>query len=373
MPVPFLAAALLVCGEALRAAVVPAGPQARPTAPAARVYPGVSWSTRSPAEAGLDPERLEAMTRFAGGRGCVVRGGYLVHTWGDAAARGDVASAAKPWYAHFLFKAVEEGLLSGLDARAVEVEPGLAALNPDRGYKDRGITFRHLATQTSGYGVGEAPGAAYDYNDYQMALFWDLLFLKVYGATYETVDETVLRERLTGPLQCEDRPTLMAFGPGDRAGRLAVSPRDFARFGLLYLREGRWNGRQLLSRAHARRAVTEPLPLALPRTQAQPAAMLPGQRTIGSKTIPDDQTDHEGSYSWLWWVNGITREGTRRWPGVPAGAFACLGHRNGKRGMAVIPELDLVVSWNDSRLDTMPERPHPVGELLRLLIAAAHQ
>jgi hypothetical protein len=349
----------------------------RPSAAAAstwvkqkRVFPGATWETGTPEQAGLVTAQLDEVKNFVGGRGCVVRGGYLVYTWGDVTKRGDVASAAKPWYAHFLFEAVEQKLLPGVDARAVEFEPRLSSLNPELNFKDRLITFRHFATQTSCYGVSETPGTAYNYNDYQMALFWDLLFLKIYGATYETVDEKVLHPRLTDLMQCEDTPTLLAFGVNDRAGRLAVSPRDFARFGLLYLREGNWNGKQLISRKHARMAVSEPLPLRLPRTKAKEAAMITGQRSIGSKNIPDNQNDHNGSYSWLWWVNGIKGDGTRLWPGAPERVFACLGHKNGKRGIAVLPEFELIISWNDSRLDSMPEEPHPVGEMLRRLTSA---
>ena len=130
---------------------------------------------------------------------------------------------------------------------AVGYEPGLSTLNASLGYKDTNITFRHFANQTSCYGVQEGPGTAYDYNDWQMALFWDTLFLKVYGATYANVDATVLQPKLTSILQCQDNPTFMAFGTGDRPGRLAVSPRDFARFGLLYLNRGNWNGTQVIS------------------------------------------------------------------------------------------------------------------------------
>jgi hypothetical protein len=366
---PLAALTLLACGMAFSLPGAPSA-AANATAKPQSVFPGATWETRTPEQAGLVAAQLDEVKNFVGGRGCVVRGGYLVYTWGDTTKRGDVASAAKPWYAHFLIKAVEEKLLPGVDARAVEFEPRLASLNPELDFKDRRITFRHFATQTSCYGVSETPGAAYNYNDYQMALFWDLLFLKVYGATYETVDEKVLRPRLTDSLQCEDTPTFLAFGVKDRAGRLAVSPRDFARFGLLYLREGNWNGKQLISRKHARMAVSEPLPLSLPRTKAKEAVMIAGQRSIGSKIIPDDQNDHNGSYSWLWWVNGVKLDGTRRWPGAPERAFACLGHKNGKRGMAVLPELDLIISWNDSRLDAMPEEPHPVGEMLRRLTSA---
>ena len=43
------------------------------------------------------------------------------------------------------------------------------------GGKDASITWRHLASQTSGYGLGEAPGKAYAYNDSALALYYDTL------------------------------------------------------------------------------------------------------------------------------------------------------------------------------------------------------
>ena len=83
--------------------------------------------------------------------------------------------------------------------------------------------------------------------------------------------------------------------------------------------------------------------------------MIPGQRSIGSNVVPDNQTDHDGCYSWLWWLNGVRRNGQRRWPDAPPDVYACLGHANGKRGMAVMPSQDIVLSWND----TTPRTPTP--------------
>lgn len=356
------ATTLLIAGALALAAAAPGSP-ARSPMEAAR-YPGREWAVCTPAEAGLDAGRLAGVRDALDGRGCVVRHGYLAFQWGDIAARGDVASAAKPVYTHFLLKAWEDGRIPSLDERVVRYEPRLATLNPDG--KDGRITWRHLATQTACYGVAEPPGAAFCYNDWQMALFWDLLFQKVYGAGYENVDARVLRPMLADPLGCQDQPTLTAFGPQDRPGRLAISPRDFARFGLLYLRGGRWRGRQLIRREHAAMVVRSPLPASLPRTTGRPAQMLPGQRSIGSRNIPDDQCDHLGSYSWLWWVNGVDRDGRRHWPGVPADAYGAFGH-GGMRALVVIPSLDLVASWNDAQI----ERPDQEQAVLRLLVESA--
>jgi len=336
-------------------------------APAEGVYPDKEWASRSPSDVGLDRAQLDAIADYLQGRGCIVRHGYLVYSWGDMTERGDVASALKPWISHFVFKAVEEGRLGGLDAKVGDFQPWLNDLNAALGYKDRQITFRHMANQISCYGVSELPGAAFDYNDWQTALLFDTLFCRVYGSTLESVDTKVLHPLLTDLLGCQDDPTFLAFGVDDRPGRLGVSPRDFARFGLLYLHGGNWRGQQILREDLVRLAVSSPLPNSIPRTSAQQAEMCPGQRTIGSQRIPDNQTDHQGSYSWFWWLNGIDREGRRHWPDAPAETFAALGHANGMRGMAVVPSLDAVLSWNETRLGDLPEEPDPLNEVFRLL------
>ncbi len=324
------------------------------------------WPTSAPSDVGLRPDRLEEYARFVGGRGCVVRHGRLVFSWGDAAKRADVASACKPWFTHFLLLAVAEGRIPSLDEPAHRHEPRLYDWNPELGFKERSITFRHLATQTSCYGLAERPGTAFAYNDWQMALFVDLLFPKVWQQPWASVDDVLLRPRLADPLGCEDAPTFLAMGAGDRAGRLAVSPRDFARFGQLYLQRGRWGDRQLLREDLVALALGSPLPATLPRAGTRAAPMLPGQRTLGSRRVPDNQTEHFGSYSFLWWVNGLEADGHRHWPDAPTNLFAALGH-GGIRGLAVLPSLDLVASWNDARTDS----PARENEAFRLLAAAA--
>ena len=331
------------------------------------VYPGQDWARKTPAEVGLNPEKLKAFSRFTGGFGCVIRHGTLVYTWGDASKRMDVASAAKPLYSHFLFKAIEEGLISSEDERVSRCEPRLKQINEPLDHKDSDITWRHMANQISCYGLAEPPGTAYAYNDWQMALLFDTLFTKVYGATHQTVDQTVLHSQLTDLIGCQDNPTFLAFGARDRAGRLAISPRDFARFGLLYLRQGRWMGKQLISAESARMAVSSPVPNTIPRAGQNAAEMIPDQRSIGSRRIPDNQTDHMGSYSWLWWINGVDREGHQHWPDVPTDAYGCFGH-GGKRAMVVLPTLGLIVSWNNTRVEGRDMENKALGQLTQAIL-----
>jgi len=346
------------------------------------VFPGREWAVRNPADAGLKPAHLEQVAGYLGGRGMIVRGGYQVFAWGEASQRADIASAAKPFYSHLLFRAVESGRLAGVDTPLVDFEPRLHGLNAALQFKDRHITFRHCANQVSGYGVQEPPGAAFAYNDFQMTLFWETLVRGVYRTTPAEVDRAVFRPLLTDLLGCQDQPSMLAFGVEARPGRVAISPRDHCRFGLLYLRHGFWPAAgggglvSLIASNHVALATRSPLPLSLPRTRAQAAEMIPGQRSMGSRRIPDDQTDHFGCYSWLWWVNGVRAPGRRLWPDAPADAFGALGHEHGMRGLIVIPSLDLVMAWNDTTLDRRPwtnpvSDPHPLNVALRLLAAAS--
>ena len=47
--------------------------QANPLPAVEPVYPGKDWATKPPADVGMDAERLEAMSRYVGGHGCVRR------------------------------------------------------------------------------------------------------------------------------------------------------------------------------------------------------------------------------------------------------------------------------------------------------------
>jgi CubicO group peptidase (beta-lactamase class C family) len=313
----------------------------------APVYPGAEWATRTPEQAGLSRPRLDALRDLVGGRGCVVCRGYLVYAWGDITKSGDIASAVKPIISTLLLLALQEGLLKSVDDPVADFEPRLATLSDGR---YRRITWRHLASQTSGYGLTETPGTAYAYNDYALALYYDTLTQKV----FKQPGTQVLRTRLGDVLQFQDRYTFEAFGAKDRPGRLAISVRDLARFGLLYLRGGRWHDKQLLRPELVKMAIDSPIPADLPLTAAKDGDMLPGQRTLGGgKNIT---RVGPGYYSFNWWLNRTDKEGRRLFPDAPHDAYVASGH-GGKRTLWVIPSLDLVVAWNDSPVDDHDKSP----------------
>jgi len=319
----------------------------------------------------MDPDVIDDIENYLKGRGCIIRYGYIIYKWGNIKKSADVASAAKTLYTHFLFKALEDKKITSLDERVSLWEPRLNFLNEQYNFKDREITWRHLANQTACYGVVEKPGHAYIYNDCQMALFWDTLFLKVYGVKYNTVDDEVLKPFLTDLINCQDDPTFIAFGVNDRPGRLSISPRDFARFGLLYLNLDNWKGQQLINSNNVYTILNSPIPSNLPRAGFKVAKMIQNQRSIGSKNIPDNQNDHCGNYSWLWWINGVDINENQNWIDAPKDTFAAIGH-DGREGLAIIPSLNIVISWNDSRIQEIPKGTYHLNEVFKLLVRSCN-
>jgi CubicO group peptidase (beta-lactamase class C family) len=310
-------------------------------------YPGAHWRTISPDQAGMSSTKLAGFRDLVGGSGCVVRCGAMVFSWGDATKSSDVASAFKPVLSTLLFIAIQEGKIASVDEPVAKFEPRLRSLN---GGKDAAMTWRNLASQTSGYGWSERPGEAYAYNDYALALYYDTLAENVFG----TNGTEVLRTRLAGSLQFEDPFTFNAFGSANRPGRLALSCRDFARFGLLYLRGGSWRGSPLLQPSFVRVAISSPISPHTPLTRGIDAEMLPKQRSIGgTKSIT---RVGPGFYSFNWWLNTTNGAGQRLFAGAPPDTYVASGH-GGKRAVVIIPSLDLVAVWNDSVIDDHDQSP----------------
>jgi len=322
-------------------------PATIPTASTNAVFPSRIWEQRTPEELGLSREKFDELRDLVGGRGCVVRHGYMAYHWGDQRKSADVASAMKPVITTLMLMAVQEKKISSVDEKIPRFEPRLRDIN---GGKDADITWRHLASQTSGYGLVEPPGQAYSYNDFALALYYDTLMNKV----YQQPGTAALKSRLAELLEFEDGFTFEAFGPKDRPGRLAISVRDFARFGLLCLHGGRWRDRQIIDPDLLKMAISSPIPANTPLTSGQEAAMLPGQRSIsGSRNITPVGP---GYYSFNWWLNRTDNAGRRLFVDAPPDTYVASGH-GGPRMLWIIPSLDLIVSWNDAKVEDHDASP----------------
>lgn len=328
------------------------------------VFPGSAWDVMTPAEAGLDEKVLYRLSAHVGGRGCVVRHGSMVYAWGDQQQSSDVASAFKPLLSTLLFFAIQDGYVTSADDLMANHEPRLRKLDPD---KDGRITWTHLGSQSSGYGLAEAPGEAYSYNDYALALYYDTLMGKVFEAN---ADE-VLKRYLGVPLGFEDAYTFEAFGPTDRPGRLAVSVRDFARFGQFILHRGRWKDTQLLASDHVEAMLSTVTPPQMPVASGAEAPMLDDQRTVGGgKTITPVGP---GFHSFNWWLNGYDRDGNQLYADAPDDLILAAGH-GGRRALWIFPSLDMVVAWNGSHIsdhDDSPYNPDTLSnQAVRLMMEA---
>jgi CubicO group peptidase (beta-lactamase class C family) len=188
-------------------------------------------------------------------------------------------SAAKSFASTLVGIAIDERLIGSVDDRITEYLPELAARDP----KFRKITLRDLLTMSSGiryreggfpslgddtytyYGVDlrdialnririeGPPGIAWQYNNYHPLL----LGLALERATGTSVSD-FMATRLWQPLGAEADATwnLDSERSGFEKMESGLNARavDYARFGLLFLHNGEWNGRRIVSEAWVREA-----------------------------------------------------------------------------------------------------------------------
>ena len=333
-------------------------------------YPeaGDKWQRKSPAEAGFSPELLEQAVAFAKTQetrqprdfstqeqnfgallgpipkdraetnGIIIRHGYIVAEWGDTAHVDPTYSVAKSFLSTVLGLTLDRGMIKSID-------------DPVRNYiKDGGydsphnskITWRHHAKQTSEwegtmfgkshdfigveqFGRGrreprelKQPGEFYEYNDVRINRF-SLSLLTLWKRPLPEVIKQYVMDPIRASTTWQyhgyrnsdvmiDGKKMTSVSGGTRwGGGLWINTRDEARFGYLFLRRGKWGGKQIISDKWVQMATT-PGPLG-----------------------PD--------YGYLWWLN--TKK--KQWPSAPATSFAAIG--NGANTIWIDPEHDLVVVW----------------------------
>jgi CubicO group peptidase (beta-lactamase class C family) len=188
-------------------------------------------------------------------------------------------SAAKSFVSTLVGIAIDEGQIGSVEDPVTDYVPELAARDPDF----RRITLRHLLTMSSGiryeeggfpslgddtytyYGVDlrdvalnrpqieQPPGLAWHYNNYHPLL----LGLVLERATGMSVSD-FMATRLWQPLGAEADATwnLDSERSGFEKMESGLNARavDYARFGLLFLHEGEWNGRRIVSEDWVRAA-----------------------------------------------------------------------------------------------------------------------
>ena len=320
---------------------------------ASQHYPGSQWETREPSALGLEGAWLDRLADALGGRGCVIRDGYVVKAWGSQSEVRDWLSSAKPVLSTLLFFAIEEGRVTSPDAPLKDFGWRLSP-------KDQTMTFRHLANMTSGYARPEPPGAAYAYNDFAINLYQQTLFDKVFRDAPGKVANDPLR---FGALGLEDG---LRFRESNR--RISASVRDFARIAWFWLNKGRWNAKTVLPERFFDQYRKPDVAASLPFTTPAPTDdyLRVGTYGGGSDQVRDTGP---GNYGFNWWFND--QENKLTWPDLPRDAYASLGA--GGNNTFSIPSLNLVLvsaqgDWGSFRPNDANVR---MNRHLRLLMQAA--
>lgn len=301
------------------------------------VWPTHEWSSAAPADVGLDGAALRRAREYAltgQGSGLITRHGRAVLRWGDQQKKYDLKSTSKSIGVTALGLAIADGKLS-LEDRAVDRHPEFAVPpEANRGSPWRTqITLWHLATQTAGFEkpggytkLAFAPGTRWAYSDGGpnwlaecVTLAYgrdvsDLLFDRVFTPLGIASDDLSWRNNAYRPHSIAGVPR-REFGSGVHANVDAM-----ARIGYLYLRQGRWQDKQLIP-AEFVKAVSHPVPA-----------------VVGLPEVdPDNYGNASDHYGLLWWNNA---DGTLAQ--VPRDAFWSWGLYDSL--IVVIPSLDIVVA-----------------------------
>jgi CubicO group peptidase (beta-lactamase class C family) len=212
--------------------------------------------------------------------GVIVRNGYIVAEWGEP-LRADVAnSVTKTFLTTVVGLAWQRGIIRDLNDRVAEYMPPFVDLFDSE--HNRKIKWDHLLRQTSDWQgtlwgkpdwadrpEGETPadwanrplrepGTHYKYNDVRVNVL-SLAALHVWRRPLPDV----LREEIMDPIgasstwrwygyenswiEIDGRKVQSVSGGGHWGGGMFISAYDMARFGYLFLRNGRWKDRQLVA------------------------------------------------------------------------------------------------------------------------------
>jgi CubicO group peptidase (beta-lactamase class C family) len=310
---------------------------------AAQRFPGAAWMRyEDVTEAGFEPAGLEAARAsweaLPSSAFMVVADGAVVAAWGEVGRR-------------FMCHSVRKSFLSAL--YGVYWDRGEILLNKQM--KDLGIDDHPLplmeterearildllkarsgvfhpaayAGRTDSRPRGsEGPGRYFAYNN------WDFNTL-AYILRQETGAEvfTAFDEHFAEPLGMEDWRVSDGYYHYERdksrypAYPFRLSTRDAARFGLLFAREGEWDGTRILSRNWVRRS-----------------------------TATYSFDDEVRGYGFMWWTYLEPRF-------LEHGMYSALGV--GNQMIAVLPDLDLVIV---NRANTYGSERTPLGPLLDLI------
>jgi CubicO group peptidase (beta-lactamase class C family) len=182
-----------------------------------------------------------------------------------------------------------------------------------------GVGRLNIAAYAASLPLSHPPGAHWNYNSAGIDLICDGLG-RVFapGAAPEerrAAVAGVLRKELFDPIGMKSaQPEFDAAGPFIGGSHVYATARDFARFGLLYLRDGAWDGRRILPE---------------------------GWVDFARSKTPADDSNIYGAGWWITPADGKGRPFRGLAPGGPKDLFVAQGHEG--QLIVVVPSKDLII------------------------------
>ncbi|MEL7640928.1 MAG: serine hydrolase [Solidesulfovibrio sp.] len=290
-------------------------------------FPAGAWDIVDPGSLGWDAARLDSARRFAEAIGSsavmIVWDGKVLAEWGDTREPFPIHSMRKSLMSALLGIAVAKGRLEldttlgqlGIDdstpsltedekqARIRDLIMARSGVYHEAAYETRTMRERRPARGS------HPPGTFWYYNNWDFnvlaTILQDATGIDFYEALQRWIAEPVGMQDYT----LRDGDWIYAPSSIYPAYTLRMSARDLARFGLLYLNRGQWQGRQVV-----------------------PA------RWVGQSIQPYSPVSPGLGYGYLWWVASGDRQFDVR---LGPGSYSARGH--GGQVLVVIPSRRLVI------------------------------
>jgi CubicO group peptidase (beta-lactamase class C family) len=303
-------------------------------------FPSKSWQTlSSPRKAGWSTEKLAAAHAYANSihssAVMIVQGGEVVDQWGDIDKKITSYSLRKSLISALYGIYAAEGVIDinqSLEQLGVDDSPDpltkeerqarIVDLLRARSGVYHPVDFETSLMKKNRPARGShAPGTFWYYNNWDFnavgTIFEKKTGLKIGDAFYQRIAKPIGMQ----DFQPDDVYYLGGTTSVHSAYMFEITARDLARFGLLYLRHGRWNKQQIVPEAWIEKS------------------------TRANEMLKVNGVD-VGGYEYLWWVE----YGGVHFPEVSIpGMFSARGV--GGHYLLVIPSLDLVIAH---RVDNEP-------------------
>jgi len=337
-------------------------------------FPDQDWSRGTPSSQGLDQAGMEVALEYleaqCGQNGLdqamIIRNGVVIFAGDSIGKPNNIYSSTKSITSTIFGLLVEDGVLE-VETKASAIDPGLKGLYPE-------VTLKHFTTMTSGYSaVGTSrwnedsedwaldpfeidtplfsPGTAYAYWDEAQMMFGRLLTIAANKSLQQLFAERIATPIGLGPFEWWSEWDYQGNAINNGCTGLELSASQLARFGLLFLNNGRWNDRQLVPETWVRKATTNQVDASIPIADTD------RKSTKGS-----------GNYGFNWWTNGEVEPGVRALPDAPAGLYYASGFNNNM--LFVIPEWNMIVVRTGLDGNPKPTKKIVYNEFFKLLSKA---